>query len=68
MSINQTRLRRRIEKYSSAVSGGKTQTGITQLESGAGIAFNTIKQWRNGREVSEPLLERIDKYLSDRGF
>lgn len=68
MSVNSTRLRRRVERYLAANNGGRRQSGETILSRDATGDPAAIPTWRKGRELGEPILQKLDKYLSARGY
>ncbi len=71
MSVNTTRLRVRIDKYCKTHlcrGSGRYYTSAAPLAKAATGDPTVIARFRKGASISEPLLEKIDKYLTERGF
>lgn len=66
--INITRLRRRIAKYLDEHAGGVHQSGETKLSKDAGCGINAVRHLRDGKDVRESTLERLDNYLTAEGY
>lgn len=66
--VNTTRLRRRIERYLTANSGGKKQTGETAFGLEACNEPQFVRRLRNGAEIGTPLLTKVDEFLTARGY
>jgi hypothetical protein len=65
---NTTRLLRRIDKYLKANSGGKSQTGETAFGRDSCGDLQVIRRIRRGAEIGQPLYDKLEKFLSERGF
>lgn len=68
MSVNRTRLMRRIEKYLSANSGGKKQTGETAFGLEACAEAQFVRRLRRGCEIGDILLGKANEFLTARGY
>jgi hypothetical protein len=66
--INTTKLRRRIEKYLAANSGGRKQTGETAFGIEACNEPQFVRRLRNGAAIGDALLSKVDEFLTARGF
>ncbi len=64
--VNTTHLRRRITKFIDAEPG--RTVGRLSLECSNGTDGGLIRRFRNGSELREGTLQRIDEYLQERGF
>lgn len=66
--INTTRLLRRVEKYCASIGGGRHQSGETKFSMEAVGHQNVVTRLRRGSPIGQPLLEKMDTFLTDRGF
>jgi hypothetical protein len=66
--MNTTRLLRRISKYLDANSGGKKQTGETSFGLASCGDAQIVRHLRNGREVGQLIYDKMDRFLTDKGY
>lgn len=66
--INTTRLMRRIARYCSDQSGGRSQSGETAFGREAVGEATFVRRLRNGAQCRQPTLEKAHKFLEDRGY
>lgn len=67
-AMNTTRLLRRIAKYLAENSGGKRQSGETAFGLASCGDAQVIRRIRNGANIGEELYNKVDRFLSERGF
>jgi hypothetical protein len=66
--INRTRLSSTHRKVLDDNSGGKRQTGETAFGVSACGEAQVLRRMRAGAEIGEPMLRKMDEFLSDRGY
>lgn len=66
--MNTTRLRRRIAKYLEQNCGGKKQTGETAFGLEAAGEAQFVRRLRNGAEIGPVLMNKVDEFLTARGY
>jgi hypothetical protein len=66
--VNTTRLLRRVAKYLEKHSGGRKQTGETAFGLASCGDAQVLRRIRQGRDVGEYMLGKIDEFLSKAGY
>jgi hypothetical protein len=66
--MNTTRLLQRISKYCRDHSGGQSQTGESAFCLSSGVHIGVLKSMRNGGEPRQFTLDRMDKFLREKGY
>jgi hypothetical protein len=66
--VNTTRLLRRVSRYLEKHSGGRKQTGETSFGINSCQDGQVLRRIRQGREVGQEMLKKIDQFLTDAGY
>lgn len=66
--MNTTRLLRRVAKYLELHSGGRKQTGETAFGLNSCQDAQVLRRIRQGRNVGDDILRKIDAFLTEAGY